>query len=217
MDTMREKSLVRVIDDDPAMRKSWLFLLNGEKWPARAYDNPLSFLQLDDPEIPGCIVLDVRMPQMSGIELQREMKLRKCNLPIVFVSAHGDIDMAVKAIKDGACDFLPKPVKAERLLKAIEKAVARDWKQRKEIEEEREVRSAFNRLTDREKVVAEKVGQGLLNKQIGAELNISEKTVQAHRGSICRKLKVRSAAEIATLFAKLAEMNQKEAEQNEEE
>ncbi len=216
MDTLREKSIVRVIADAPAMRTSWLVLLAGENWTTRAYDDALSFLQMDDPEVPGCIVLDVRMPHMSGIELQREMKLRKCTLPIVFVSAHGDIDMAVKAIKDGASDFLPKPVKAERLLQAIEKAVARDWRQRKEVKEAREIRTAFNRLTEREKVVAEKVGQGLLNKQIGAELNISEKTVQAHRGSICRKLKVRSAAEIATLFAKLAEMEQKEADQNAE-
>ncbi len=214
MKVTRENSVIRVVDDDQAMRRSWIFLLAGEGWTTRAYDNALNFLQMDDPDIPGCVVLDVRMPQMSGIELQREMKLKNNNLPIVFVSAHGDIDMAVQALKDGACDFLPKPVTAERLIAAIEKAVEKDWKQREEAEEADRIRKTFNRLTDREKVVAEKVGQGLLNKQIAAELNISEKTVQAHRSSICRKLKVRSAAEIATLFAKLADIRQKESEES---
>lgn len=205
MDATKEKSIVRVVDDDAAMRWSWIFLLESEGWTVRAYDNAVTFLQMDDPSIPGCVVLDVRMPQMSGIELQREMAIRSYTLPIIFVSAHGDIDMAVQAIKDGACDFLPKPVAGERLLTAIEKAVAKDWRQRKEASELDEIRTAFNRLTDREMEVAGKLCKGLLNKQIAAELNISEKTVQAHRGSVCRKLRVRSATEIATMFAKLHE------------
>jgi two-component system response regulator TtrR len=117
--------VVRVVDDDDDVRNSWRFLIEGAGWTVKTYSDAASFLRGDDPFIPGCVLLDVRMPHMSGIELQREMMRLKNLLPIIFVSAHGDIDMAVKAVKDGAADFLPKPVKAERLLAAIERAVGK--------------------------------------------------------------------------------------------
>lgn len=192
--------LVRVVDDDPNVRRSWQFVLEGEGWRVRCYENAVAFLLADDSSIPGCLVLDVRMPQMSGIELQHEMRLQDNRLPIVFISAHGDIDMAVKAVKDGAFDFLPKPVQTERLIATVEKAVEKDLKERLERQAIDKALAAFESLSAREKEVAEGVAQGLLNKQIAFNLNITEKTVIAHRGSLCKKLGVRTGADITRIL-----------------
>ena len=179
----QSQAIVRVVDDDPDVRRSWQFVIEGEGWNVLTYASALEFLEKDSPFTPGCLVLDVRMPGMSGIELQHEMKLRGDTLPIIFISAHGDIDMAVKTMKDGADDFLSKPVTPERLLDAIEQA-----------------RAAFRRLSAREQEVATGVARGLLNKQIAYELNISEKTVIAHRSSLCKKLGARTAADITRML-----------------
>ena len=195
LDKLQENAVVRIIDDDDSMRKSWRFLIEGEGWATKCYSSALRFLEEDDRSVLGCAILDVRMPDMSGIELQRVMMLQKNGLPIIFVSGHGDIDMAVQALKDGAMDFLPKPVSADRLLAAIEKAVAKDV----------ERRHVFDTLTAREKMVAKKVARGLLNKQIADELQISEKTVQVHRGAVCRKLGVKSAVGVASILSILHE------------
>ena len=183
----QSKAIVRVVDDDPDVRRSWQFVIEGEGWNVLTYASALEFLEKDSPFTPGCLVLDVRMPGMSGIELQHEMKLRGDTLPIIFISAHGDIDMAVKTMKDGADDFLSKPVTPERLLDAIEKAVKRDARIRTE-------------SAAREQEVAMGVARGLLNKQIAYELNISEKTVIAHRSSLCKKLGARTAADITRML-----------------
>lgn len=179
----QSQAIVRVVDDDPDVRRSWQFVIEGEGWNVLTYASALEFLEKDSPFTPGCLVLDVRMPGMSGIELQHEMKLRGDTLPIIFISAHGDIDMAVKTMKDGADDFLSKPVTPERLLDALEQA-----------------RAAFRRLSAREQEVATGVARGLLNKQIAYELNISEKTVIAHRSSLCKKLGARTAADITRML-----------------
>ena len=113
---MTENVLIRVCDDDEDVRRSWQFVLEGEGWNVRIYPDALTFLKEDDPLVPGCLILDVRMPGMTGIELQHEMALRSHVLPVIFVSGHGDINMAVKTIKDGAEDFLPKPVETLRLI-----------------------------------------------------------------------------------------------------
>lgn len=204
----QEEALIRIIDDDDSMRKSWRFLIEGEGWKTRSYSSALQFLAEDNRKVPGCAILDVRMPDMSGIELQRVMQLQKNDLQIIFVSGHGDIDMAVQALKDGAADFLPKPVSAERLLTAIEKAVVKDFDRRQDFLLENEFRDAFNKLTAREKMVAKKVARGLLNKQIADELEINEKTVQVHRGAVCRKLGVKSAVGVATILKKIGEEDQ---------
>jgi len=183
----QSQAIVRVVDDDPDVRRSWQFVIEGEGWNVLTYASALEFLEKDSPFTPGCLVLDVRMPGMSGIELQHEMKLRGDTLPIIFISAHGDIDMAVKTMKDGADDFLSKPVTPERLLDAIEKAVKRDARIRTE-------------SAAREQEVAMGVARGLLNKQIAYELNISEKTVIAHRSSLCKKLGARTAADITRML-----------------
>lgn len=183
----QSQAIVRVVDDDPDVRRSWQFVIEGEGWNVLTYASALEFLEKDSPFTPGCLVLDVRMPGMSGIELQHEMKLRGDTLPIIFISAHGDIDMAVKTMKDGADDFLSKPVTPERLLDAIEKAVKRDAR----------IRTESAAL---EQEVATGVARGLLNKQIAYELNISEKTVIAHRSSLCKKLGARTAADITRML-----------------
>lgn len=205
LDKFQEKAVVRIIDDDDSMRKSWRFLIEGEGWTTKCYSSVLRFLEEDDRNELGCVVLDVRMPDMSGIELQRVMMLQKNGLPIIFVSGHGDIDMAVQALKDGATDFLPKPVSADRLLTAIERAVSKDVERRQQNQLTDEYRHVFDTLTAREKMVAKKVARGLLNKQIADELQISEKTVQVHRGSVCRKLGVKSAVGVASILSILHE------------
>ena len=205
LDKLQEKAVVRIIDDDDSMRKSWRFLIEGEGWTTKRYSSALRFLEEDDRNELGCVVLDVRMPDMSGIELQRVMMLQKNGLPIIFVSGHGDIDMAVQALKDGATDFLPKPVSADRLLTAIERAVSKDVERRQQNQLTDEYRHVFDTLTAREKMVAKKVARGLLNKQIADELQISEKTVQVHRGAVCRKLGVKSAVGVASILSILHE------------
>ncbi len=205
LEELQKNSWVRVIDDDEAMRKSWEFLIEGEGWRVRSYDSAESFLDNDDFEEYGCVVLDVRMPEMSGIELQRLMSLKKIGLPIIFVSAHGDIDMAVQALKDGAMDFLPKPVSADRLLNAIAKAVQTDFSQREEFNKQADARRMYETLTPREKMVAKKVALGLLNKQVAQELNISEKTVQVHRGMVYRKLGVKNAVSVLEVLKSIHE------------
>lgn len=205
LDKFQEKAVVRIIDDDDSMRKSWRFLIEGKGWTTKCYSSALRFLEEDDRNELGCVVLDVRMPDMSGIELQRVMMLQKNGLPIIFVSGHGDIDMAVQALKDGATDFLPKPVSADRLLTAIERAVSKDVERRQQNQLTDEYRHVFDTLTAREKMVAKKVARGLLNKQIADELQISEKTVQVHRGSVCRKLGVKSAVGVASILSILHE------------
>lgn len=200
LDKLQEKAVVRIIDDDDSMRKSWRFLIE-----TKCYSSALRFLEEDDRNELGCVVLDVRMPDMSGIELQRVMMLQKNGLPIIFVSGHGDIDMAVQALKDGATDFLPKPVSADRLLTAIERAVSKDVERRQQNQLTDEYRHVFDTLTAREKMVAKKVARGLLNKQIADELQISEKTVQVHRGAVCRKLGVKSAVGVASILSILHE------------
>lgn len=201
LDKFQEKAVVRIIDDDDSMRKSWRFLIEGEGWTTKCYSSALRFLEEDDRNELGCVVL----PDMSGIELQRVMMLQKNGLPIIFVSGHGDIDMAVQALKDGATDFLPKPVSADRLLTAIERAVSKDVERRQQNQLTDEYRHVFDTLTAREKMVAKKVARGLLNKQIADELQISEKTVQVHRGSVCRKLGVKSAVGVASILSILHE------------
>lgn len=189
-------ALIRIVDDDPDMCASLEFLLSAAGWRSRAYSSAEEFLELDDPLLPGCLLLDVRMRRMSGLELQDELARSDYALPIIFITAHGDIDMAVKAVKKGAHEFLTKPIDDERLLKAVEQAVALDWRQRSEQTDRRRWVGRYAQLTQREREVAGWVATGLMNKVIADRLGVGEKTVQVHRGAVCRKLGVRSAVEI---------------------
>lgn len=172
-------SLIRIVDDDAEMRESLEFLLSTEGWKSRSYASAEAFLETDDVMVPGCLILDIRMPGLSGLQLQELLKKKDYSLPILFITAHGDITMAVEAVKNGAFDFLPKPLDDEKLLASVEKAIA---------------------LAPREREVAGLVAEGLLNKVIAERLGIAEKTVQIHRGQVCRKLKVRSAVEISRIL-----------------
>ena len=185
------KPLVRVIDDDDAMRRSWDVV---------TYSDALDFIASNDFQRPGCLVLDVRMPRMSGLELQDKMQELGIDLPIIFISGHGDIDMAVCTLKQGASDFLQKPVDDQRLLTAIGNAVMKNLNHRRTEMELSDFRKSLEQLTQREREVIRMVAQGMSNKQVAENLGISEKTVQVHRGSAYRKLDLHNAAEIARLL-----------------
>lgn len=200
MDSTSYKPLIRVIDDDDSVRRSWAFLLSGESYDVVTYPDAGSFLASSDFRRYGAILLDVRMPNMSGLELQNKLKELGCDLPIIFISGHGDIDMAVNTLKNGAVDFLQKPVKDDRLLEVIDAAVARNKAARRDQAEVAGFKARLEQLTQREREVIRMVSQGYSNKEVAAEFGISEKTVQVHRGSAYRKLDLHNAAEIARLL-----------------
>ena len=194
------KPLVRVIDDDDAVRRSCAFLIEGEGWDVVTYSDALDFIASNDFQRPGCLVLDVRMPRMSGLELQDKLLEIGVDLPIIFISGHGDIDMAVRTLKQGAIDFLQKPVDDQRLLNTISSAVTKNLNHRRNEMELSTFRSRLEQLTQREREVIRMVAQGMSNKLVAENLGISEKTVQVHRGSAYRKLDLHNAAEIARLL-----------------
>ena len=169
----------------------------------RSYTDALDFVEHDDFSDPGCLLLDVRMPKMSGLELQELMSIKGIELPIVFVSGHGDVDMVVHALKHGADDFLQKPVNEVRLLQALDAAVARDLERRAKLKITQTLAETYDTLTDREKEVVGFVAQGLMNKVIADKMGISERTVQIHRGVACKKLGVRTVVDIVKLLQKL--------------
>lgn len=194
--------LIRIVDDDAGVRDSYRYLIESEGWIVRTFQDAEDFLSNDDPTIPGCVVLDVRMPGLSGLELQNYLNKLSRNLPIIFVSAHGDIEMAVKAVLNGAMDFLPKPVDDEKLLAAIERAVEAGLS---ELQKNRSIQEAKERwalLSPREQEVARLVAQGELNKIIADKLGITERTVQVHRANACQKLGVRNAVGLLQVIEK---------------
>lgn len=190
---------VRIVDDDPDMLKSWEFLLRSAGYLVSAYGSAKEFLDYDDPSIPGCLVLDIRMPEISGLELQEILNEERNPLPIIFCSAHASIDMCVSALKHGAIDFMEKPVDADRLIQAIENACALNHKNADEARDRRKILERFDTLTAREQEVAFALAEGITNREAGQRLGITEKTVQIHRGSLCRKMSIRSQVEIANL------------------
>lgn len=200
LDDFNYKPLIRVIDDDDSVRRSWAFLLSGESYDVVTFADANSFLASSDFRRYGAILLDVRMPNMSGLKLQNKLKAMGCDLPIIFISGHGDIDMAVNTLKNGAVDFLQKPVNDTRLLEVIDAAVARNKAARRDQAEVAGFKARLEQLTQREREVIRMVAQGYSNKEVAAEFGISEKTVQVHRGSAYRKLDLHNAAEIARLL-----------------
>lgn len=196
--------VIRIVDDDPAIRDAFCFLLQGEGWKTRAYENADDFFASDDMSSPGCIVLDVRMPgSLSGLELQEKLMLESTVSPIIFISAHGDIEMAVRTIQNGAVDFLPKPVDEGKLLAAIEKAVGLSHRRIQHCLQARAMREDWQSLTAREEQVARLLARGLANKTVADMLSMTVRTVQVHRAAIYLKLGVHSAAEISWIMQKL--------------
>jgi RNA polymerase sigma factor (sigma-70 family) len=196
---------VFVVDDDDSVRRSLHRLLSLAGFRVETFASPHDLLARLPYHGDGCIVTDLRMPQMSGLALQQSALTQGCILPFVFITGHGDVPDAVAAMKGGALDFLEKPLDPQTLLKAIERAIIAGRSARRLHEERDAARSLLATLTPRERQVCDMVGKGLLNKQIAAALGTSEKTVKAQRGKATRKLKVESTAALLDLLRNAAE------------
>lgn len=194
-----EKPLIRVVDDDPDQLASLELMLSAEGWDVACYERAADFFANDTPSRPGCLILDVRMPEISGLEMQEELNRREYPLPILFLTGHGDVDMAVHTLKRGAKDFFLKPVDAPRLLTSVATIVQEDCDQRSMPLDTVAWKRKFRELTDREQEIVRHVAGGLLNRQIAERFGISERTVHAHRLSAYRKLNVHNVAELAPL------------------
>jgi FixJ family two-component response regulator len=192
---------VFVVDDDPAVRKALTRLIKSAGYTVQAFASARDFLghwRVSD-NGPACLVLDVRMPKFSGLELQHELQTSNTPLPIIFISGHGDVPMSVKAMKKGAVDFLAKPVQDKDLLTAIEQALARARQACDERQQLADIKRRLDALTPREREVMALVVRGLLNKQIAFELGTVEKTVKVHRARVMEKMEVQSLADLVRL------------------
>jgi FixJ family two-component response regulator len=185
-----------IVDDDPSVRKSLLRLIRSAGWQGEAFASAQDFLARPAFSGTGCVVLDVRMPGMTGLELRDLMAAQKISLPVIFLTGHGDIPTGVEAMKKGAVDFLQKPVNDEALLQAIQQAVDRQAAAHTRQQELERIQARLAHLTPREREVLEYVIGGCLNKQIAAALEIAEKTVKIHRGFVMHKMEVTSVAEL---------------------
>ena len=187
---------VYIVDDDEAMRDSLQWLIESQGLAVRTFAAAERFLAACGDAMAGCIVLDVRMPGMSGLELYEKMNLRRCTLPVIFITGHGDVPMAVSALKKGAVDFIEKPFNDKELLRVIGQCLERESATREQRQREGEAARRLAGLTEREREVMDLVLAGKLNKQIADGLNISIKTVEVHRARIMDKMGVRSVAEL---------------------
>jgi len=190
---------VFVVDDDAAIRKAVSRLLRSAGIAAAVFASPREFLAQYDPNTPGCLVLDIAMPEFNGLQLQTVLGEKGSILPIIFLTGHGDVSKSVQAMKGGAFDFLTKPVKDKDLLPAIRTAIERDAVARRKHAKLSEIRAVLDTLTPREREVLEHVVAGKLNKQIAGDLGITEATVKMHRARVMAKMKVQSVAELARL------------------
>ena len=193
------QQIIYVVDDDEAMRDSMTWLLEGEGYKVACFDSAAAFLGAWRSSLRGCIVLDVRMPEMSGLELQEKLDSIGSHLPIIFVTGHGDVPMAVGALQRGACDFIEKPFHNEDLLARIERALELDSQIAARQQRDKAIVSRLDQLTQREREVMQQVVAGKLNKQIADELDISMKTVEAHRARVMEKMGVRTLAELVKI------------------
>jgi FixJ family two-component response regulator len=193
------QSTVFVIDDDPAIRQGISSLLRSVSIRAEIFSSPQEFSPDKLPDEPCCLVLDVRFRSASGLDLQAELDNAGINIPIVFITGHGDIPMTVRAMKAGAVEFLTKPFRDQDLLDAISIALERDRQQREKNKSLAIIRSCFETLTPREQQVFALVSAGLMNKQIAGQLAVSEITVKVHRGNLTRKMGARSVAELVRM------------------
>ena len=190
------ESIVFIIDDDPLYRESSERLLRSVGFSVQSFESARDFLSSRRPNVPSCLVLDVRMPGLSGLDLQQELAQAGVQIPIIFVTGHGDIPMSVQAMKAGAVEFLTKPFRDQELLDAIRQAIGRDRVARQQRARNADLRRRYESLMPREREVLKYVVSGMLNKQIADELGVTERTVKFHRGQIMRKMQVKSLAEL---------------------
>ncbi|MEA1079166.1 response regulator FixJ [Marinobacter qingdaonensis] len=190
---------VYVVEDDEAVRDSLELLLKSDGKPVKTYESATSFLKDYSDQMAGCIVLDIRMPGMDGMELQKKLNEKHSILPIIFVTGHGDVPMAVDAMKEGAVDFIQKPYREEALLEKIEAALAQDLEQRKSLDEKQEIIRRVKSLTPREHEIMDRMIAGQANKVIAIELEISQRTVEIHRSRVMHKMGTHSLAHLVRM------------------
>ena len=200
---MESEPVVFIVDDDASVRKSLERLVRSVGLRGETFASAPEFLQRAGADGPSCLVLDVRMPGVSGLALQERLAAAGPRIPIIFITGHGDITMSVRAMKAGAVDFLPKPFNDQDLLESIQEAIARDRQAREEWAVLQGIQRRVALLTPRERDVLALVAAGLLNKQIAAELGMSEKTVKAHRAQVMQKMQVSSVAQLVLLAEKV--------------
>jgi FixJ family two-component response regulator len=196
--------IVFVVDDDESVRDAVKRLIASVGLRVETFGSTGEFLSAKRPEAPACLVLDVRLPDVSGLELQRDLAAANIHLPIIFITGHADVPMSVRAMKAGAVEFLTKPFRGQELLDAIQEAIAKDrvaWNERAQMAQ---LLARYNSLTPREKEVLKLVASGLLNKQIGAELGTSELTIKTHRGRVMEKMRAESLADLVKMSEKLS-------------
>lgn len=201
---MSEAPIVHIVDDDESLRSALVSLFRSVGIAARAHESAAAFLDCARDDAPGCIVLDVRMPGLSGLDFQDRLASFDIALPVVLMTGHGDIPMSVRAMKAGAVDFLTKPFRDQDMLDAVAVAIARDEARRADSGKEEALRSRFETLTHRERQVMTLVTSGRMNKQVAGELGLSEITVKIHRGSAMRKMGARTLADLVRMADTLA-------------
>ncbi len=199
-----DKATVFVVDDDPSMRRALESLLGSVGLSVRLFSSAPEFMRSEPGDTPGCIVLDVRLPGMSGLAFQQELAKAGIALPVIFVTGHGDVPMSVRAMKAGAVEFLTKPFDDQVLLDAIHAAIERDRARRRDDASLASLRARFEGLTERERQVMGHVAAGRVNKRIADELGLSVVTVKVHRGQVMRKMQAKSVAELVRMADRLA-------------
>lgn len=197
---MNNQPTVFIVDDDKEVREAISMLMDSVGLPNESFDSAWAYLSCFDPARAGCLVLDVRMRQMSGLELQERLQEEPMHPPIIIITGHGDVPMAVRAVKNGATDFIEKPFNDQALLDAVHKALELDTEQRGHAEEIADIRDRVERLTPREREVLGQIIAGKRNKVIAVDLGISQSTVEAHRAKVMEKLEARSLSELMRLM-----------------
>ena len=202
---MDTNPVVYVVDDDSSVRNAITMLLEASGFKVETSDSAQAFLERDLVDASGCLVLDVQMEGLSGLDLQHELTTANVHLPIIFITGHGDVPMSVQAMKAGAVEFLTKPFREQELLSAVRQAVARESVAHTEHTERASIRQRYEKLTPREKEVMALVAQGLLNKQIALKLSASEGTIKIHRGHVMLKMQAGSIADLVRMADKLSQ------------
>jgi two-component system, LuxR family, response regulator FixJ len=200
---MSETPLVFVVDDEEPVGDSIAMLLRTVGLPSRVYRDPRRFLEEYRPEQPGCLLLDVRMPQMGGLDVQQELMRRNVTLPIIFITGHGDVPMAVEAMRAGALDFIQKPFNDDELIRRVQKALEQDARERELLQRREELERRWKELTPRERQIAGRIADGEANKKVAVELGISVRTAELHRARILQKMGVRSVAQLVRMLLAL--------------